>query len=208
MARPQYHPEGFYSISWYENGKRRRHAVGNEASEAQAALERHLHYLRGMALGLETPQAVQRPERSLADARGEFLDFYRPSTGRKVKTYQAYKVALEQFQEFCPKRYLEEIDRRDLQNFTAFLIGKKGYDRRTAHNKLAVVAQFLKTNDILRLLKKSDWPSYVEREPEVYEPEQLDKLLAACDLRNRVLFEFFLMTGMRDAECATHVGVI
>jgi len=95
---------------------------------------------------------------------------------------------------------LRRSGRRDLQNFTAFLIGKKGYDRRTAHNKLAVVAQFLKTNDILRLLKKSDWPSYVEREPEVYEPEQLDKLLAACDLRNRVLFEFFLMTGMRDAE--------
>jgi len=108
-GKAQYHPEGFYSISWYENGKRRRHAVGNEASEAQAALERHLHYLRGMALGLETHQAVQRPKRSLADARGEFLDFYRPSTGRKVKTYQAYKVALEQFQEFCPKRYLEEI---------------------------------------------------------------------------------------------------
>src|SRR5258708_4459287 len=82
------------------------------------------------------------------------------------------------------KRYLEEIDRRDLQRFTAFLISKKGHDPRTAHNKLAVVAQFLKANNISGLLKKGDWPSYVEREPEVYESEELDKLFAACDLRN------------------------
>ena len=41
------------------------------------------------------------------------------------------------------------------------------------------------------LLKKGDWPSYVEREPEAYEPEELDRLFAACDLRNRVLLEFF-----------------
>src|SRR2546428_217835 len=92
------------------------------------------------------------------------------------------------------------IERRDLQQSTAFLSGKKKHDPRTAHNKLAVVAQFLKANNIPGLLKKGDWPSYVEQEPEAYEPEELDKLFAACDVRNRVLFEFFLMTGMRDAE--------
>jgi integrase len=62
------------------------------------------------------------------------------------------------------------------------------------------VAQFLKANNIPKLLKKGDWPSYVEREPEVYEQEELEGLFAACGLRNRVVFEFFLMTGMRDAE--------
>jgi integrase/recombinase XerD len=109
-------------------------------------------------------------------------------------------VALEQFQESCPKRYLEEIDRRDLQRFTAFLTIQKGHEPLSAHNKLAVVAQFLKANNVPGLLKKGDWPSYVEREPEVYEPEELEGPFAACDLRDRVLFEFFLMTGMRDAE--------
>ncbi len=199
-GKAEHHEEGFYSIEWYENGKRRRQAVGKEASEAQAALDRHLHRLQGLALGIEVRQETIGPKRSAGEACGEFLDLYRPSTGRKVKTYQAYRVALEHFQESCPKRYLEEIDRRDLQRFTAFLISKKGHDPRTAHNKLAVVAQFLKANNISGLLKKGDWPSSVEREPEVYESEELDKLFAACDLRNRVLFEFFLMTGMRDAE--------
>ena len=200
-GKAEHHPEGFYSIEWYEHGRRRRQAVGKEASEAQAALGRHVHRLQGLALGIEVRQeAIIGPKRPVGEACGEFLDFYRPSTGRKVKTYQAYKMALQHFQESCPKRYLEEIDRRDLQHFTAFLINKKEHDPRTAHNKLAVVAQFLKANNIPGLLKKGDWPSYVEREPEAYEPEELDKLFAACDLRNRVLFEFFLMTGMRDAE--------
>jgi len=201
----EHHPEGFYSIEWYENDRRRRQAVGKEASEAQAALERHLHRLQGLALGVELRQESKEPKRPLVEACGEFLDLYRPATGRKVKTYQAYRMALEHFQESCPKRYLEEIDRRDLQHFTAFLIGEKGHDPRTAHNKLAVVAQFLKANNIPGLLKRGDWPSYVEREPEVYEPEDLGRLFAACDLRDRVLFEFFLMTGMRDAE-VRHTG--
>ena len=199
-GRAEHHQEGFYSIEWYESGKRRRQAVGKEASEAQAALDRHLHHLQGQALGIEARPEPRERKRPLVEACSDFLDLYRPSTGRKVKTYQAYRMALEHFQESCPKRHLEEIDRRDLQHFTAFLIGKKKHDPRTAHNKLAVVAQFLKANNIPGLLKKSDWPSYVEQEPEAYEPEELDKLFAACDVRNRVLFEFFLMTGMRDGE--------
>jgi len=199
-GKAEHHQEGFYSIEWYEHGRRRRQSVGKEASEAQTALERHLHRLRGLALGMEARQEAKELKRPLVEACHEFLDLYRPSIGKKVKTHQAYRMALEHFRESCPKRYLEEIDRRDLQHFTAFLISKKGHDPRTAHNKLAVVAQFLKANNIPGLLKKGDWPSYVEREPEVYESEELDKLLAGCDLRNRVLFEFFLMTGMRDAE--------
>jgi integrase/recombinase XerD len=50
-GKAEHHQEGFYSIEWYEHGRRRRQAVGKEASEAQAALDRHLHRLRGLALG-------------------------------------------------------------------------------------------------------------------------------------------------------------
>src|SRR6266702_2673440 len=68
----EHHQEGFYSIEWYENGRRRRQTVGKEASEAQAALERHLHRLQGVALGVEVPQRAKEPKRSLGDACGEF----------------------------------------------------------------------------------------------------------------------------------------
>ena len=47
---------------------------------------------------------------------------------------------------------------------------------------------------------KNDWPRFVEEEPEIYEKDELDKLLKACDQTERLWFEFFLMTGMREQE--------
>ena len=34
----------------------------------------------------------------------------------------------------------------------------------------------------------------------MYEKEELDKLFAACDAEERLWYEFFLMTGMREQE--------
>ena len=59
---------------------------------------------------------------------------------------------------------------------------------------------FLKANGIRGLVGKNDWPRYTEEEPEMYEQEELDKLFKACDAEERLWFEFFLMTGMREQE--------
>jgi integrase/recombinase XerD len=50
------------------------------------------------------------------------------------------------------------------------------------------------------LVKKNDWPRYTEEEPEMYEQAELDDLFKACDMEERLWFEFFLMTGMREQE--------
>jgi len=50
------------------------------------------------------------------------------------------------------------------------------------------------------MAKKEDWPQFVEEEPEIYEQEELDALFAACNFEERLRYEFFLMTGMRDQE--------
>src|SRR5579871_1978230 len=39
-----------------------------------------------------------------------------------------------------------------------------------------------------------------EEEPEMYEPEELNKLFKACNAEERLWYEFFLMTGMREQE--------
>ena len=59
---------------------------------------------------------------------------------------------------------------------------------------------FLKAQGIRGLVNKNDWPRFTEEEPEVYEREELKKLFAACDAEERLWFEFFLMTGMREQE--------
>src|SRR5258708_21777414 len=59
---------------------------------------------------------------------------------------------------------------------------------------------FLKAQGIRGLVGKNDWPRFVEEEPEVYEKEELDSLFAKCHVDERLWFEFFLMTGMREQE--------
>src|ERR1700746_753399 len=59
---------------------------------------------------------------------------------------------------------------------------------------------FLKAYGIRGLVKKNDWPRYTEEEPEMYDEAELDKLFNACDAAERLWYEFFLMTGMREQE--------
>ena len=122
---------------------------------------------------------------------------------KKLKTLAAYTTALNYFTESCTKQYLEDIDRKDLLKFSAFLRDAKEQSPRSCWNKFANVMSFLKTNGIRGLVGKNDWPRYTEEEPEIYEQEELDRLLSACDGEERLWFEFFLMTGMREQE-VTH----
>jgi integrase/recombinase XerD len=59
---------------------------------------------------------------------------------------------------------------------------------------------FLKAQGIRGLVGKRDWPEFTQEEPEVYEREELDALFQACTVEERLWFEFFLMTGMREQE--------
>jgi integrase/recombinase XerD len=119
---------------------------------------------------------------------------------KKPKTYAAYKTALDYFTECCTRGTVQEIQRGDLLKFSAFLRDKKKLSPRTCWNKFSNVMSFLKAQGTRGLVSKNDWPRYVEDEPEVYEREELDKFFAACDQQERLWFEFFLMTGMREQE--------
>jgi integrase/recombinase XerD len=59
---------------------------------------------------------------------------------------------------------------------------------------------FLKAEGVRGLLKNNDWPRSTEEEPEVYDNEDLDALFAACDEDERLWYEFFLITEMREQE--------
>ena len=99
-----------------------------------------------------------------------------------------------------PQTESQEIERRDLLKFAAFLRDEKEQAPRSVYNKFENVMTFLKAQGIRGLVGKNDWPRYTEEEPEVYEQEELDKLFAKCDTEERLWYEFFLMTGMREQE--------
>jgi integrase/recombinase XerD len=193
------HPEGAYYLEWREGAKRVRLSVGKDPADASARRLRKEAELHAVNNGVAVaPENGQDGHRSLAAAVSEYLE--ETTLTKKPKTLAAYTTALTYFTESCPKLFLDEIERKDLLKFCAFLRDVKEQAPRSCWNKFANVMSFLKANGIRGLVKKNDWPRYTEEEPEIYEPEELDKLLAACDAEERLWYEFFLMTGMREQE--------
>jgi len=84
--------------------------------------------------------------------------------------------------------------------FVAFLRGEKEQSPRSVYNKFENVMTFLKAYGVRGIVGKNDWPRFTHEEPEIYEREELGTLLEACNEEERLWFEFFLMTGMREQE--------
>jgi integrase-like protein len=116
--------------------------------------------------------------RSLAASIDEYLSDIKLT--KKPKTHAAYSTALQCFQESCHKMDLEDISRRDLLAFAAYLRNEKEQAPRSCWNKFLHVVSFIKAYGVRGLAKK-DWPQFTEEEPEIYEQEELDSLLGACN---------------------------
>jgi len=198
-GKEEKHPEGAYYLEWREGSKRVRLSVGKDAADASTRRLRKEAELNAVNHGLAvSSQDEQNGHRSIAAAITDFLDETKLS--KKPKTWAAYSTALGYFQKSCPKLYLDDIERGDLLKFSAFLRDQKLQSPRSVYNKFENLMTFLKAQGIRGLVRKNDWPRYVEEEPEIYERAELDKLFAACDREERLWYEFFLMTGMREQE--------
>src|SRR5438552_295251 len=199
-GREERHPEGAYYLEWWEGAKRIRLSVGKDAADASARRLQKEAELNAVNHGVVlTPQNGNgNGQRSLSLTVQEYLA--ETKLTKKPKTYAAYSTALKYFQESCPKMYLADIDRKDLLKFSAFLRDVKKQSPRSVYNKFENIMTFLKAQGVRGLVGKNDWPRFVEEEPEVYEREELEKLFAVCDEEERLWYEFFLMTGMREQE--------
>lgn len=148
------------------------------------------------------PEASTHPKaerKLLSTAIDEYLEEKRLA-GKKKKTLSAYTTALRYFQESFLKKYLDEVERVDMLKFHAFLRDDKEQLPRTCWNKFSNVMGFLKEQGIRGIVRKQDWPVYQEDEPEIYEREELNAFFSACTDEERLWFEFFLQTGMREQE--------
>ena len=197
-GRIEHHPEGYYSLDWREGGRRHRMSLGKDASSAQLALERHVAAKRARAVGIAVGEDWSGASPSVEEACAEFLDETRLQ--RSPKTFKQYRTALAYFQENCGRRRLAEVDRRTLLDFRQFLAEEKQLSSRTIWTKMIVVAQMLKTHGRNKLLRRGDWPRYVERIPQAYSPEELKRFFAACQPHDFLLFQFFLGSGFREKE--------
>jgi integrase len=197
-GKPEKHSEGAYYLEWREGAKRVRLSVGKDAADATARRMRKEAELNAVNNGAAIVPEKGSGQRSVAASVADYLDETRLT--KKPKTLAAYSTALAYFVESCHKVSLEEIDRKDLLKFCAFLRDEKEQAPRSCWNKFANVMSFLKANGIRGLVAKNDWPRFTEEEPEIYEQAELAKLFAACDAEEKLWYEFFLMTGEREQE--------
>jgi len=142
-GREERHTEGAYYLEWREGAKRVRLSVGKDAADATARRLRKEAELNAVNNGVAVmPENGDNGHRSLAASVAEFLD--ETKLTKKPKTLAAYTTALNYFTESCPKLYLDDIERRDLLKFCAFLRDEKQQAPRSVYNKFENVMMFLK----------------------------------------------------------------
>jgi len=197
-GKQETHKEGAYYLEWRDGAKRVRLSVGKDPADASARRQRKEAELNAVNNGAVIVPDGQNGHRSVAAAVADFLG--ETKLTKKPKTLAAYSTALSYFVESCHKLNLEEIERKDLLKFSAFLREEKEQAPRSVYNKFENVMTFLKAQGIRGVVGKNDWPRFTEEEPEIYEQEELDKLFAKCDAEERLWYEFFLMTGEREQE--------
>ncbi len=191
------HPEGFYYIEWWQGG-RKREQVKDRAEVLDRARRKALE-LEANRAGIETVEEIGSGKGpTVTEAIASYLEDMKPPQ-REPKTYMAYKYCLELFASNCAKRFIQDVKREDLLGFIRKLY-ELDCGPRTAYNRAAIVSQLLKVNGITRLLSNRDWPDYVEPIRSIYETDEIESILKACNQSERVLYLCYLLTGLRDKE--------
>jgi len=199
-GKEERHPEGAYYIEWRADGKRKRLSVGKDAAQAQARRLRQQAELNAVANGIAVVPSSDgsEPRRLLETAIADFIEETRLT--KKKKTLYAYMKATEYFAESCRKRHLSDIERIDMLRFSAFLRDEKDLSPRSCRNTFGNVMTFLKAQGVRGVANKGDWPRFVHTDVEIYEKDELAALYVACDVKERLWWDFFLMTGLREQE--------
>jgi integrase/recombinase XerD len=196
---------GTFYLEYRENGRKRR-AIGDHPTEVKAALATQASVLGLRALGVAADDAPQLRPRSTVRPEGKtvraVVDAFvtDPPSEYRHKSYLKYRNALESFAAWSTRKYCVEVERDDIKAFVSAQVRQQGLDVSTAKDKAVAVAKILRDQGAPIVMRKGDWPKVTRRQREIYRPEILKKLFAAADEEEYVLFQTFLLTGMREQE--------
>jgi integrase len=181
--------------------------------EAKVEAEKQQHILQAPARGVEIAQANEDEKLRLTHQVAVFLA--ETEANKSPATWAAYNRSLDLFLESCKRLNVSNVKREDLLQFKTYL-KKQEFAGRTIYNHFLNVSIFLawaKHPAEGLGIKKGDWPAKVERDPEAYTEEEIEKLLKAASgtfrgiakkegekRDDRLLLKAFLNSGLRDGE--------
>lgn len=213
---------GVYFVEWWEGRKRRRERAGETPSEAAEAQRRKANELLGELVSGNGRTAAHEPPDETAtlvsDASRMFLDHVRVHSPDKPKTYQRYRKVLEHAERILGKRkYIEAVTRADMDDYKATRskeTSEQHKDRpitpRTINYEVSVLRTFFNflakerglkiENPCANFKPLKDPQAKANRRPPTYAQEELDRIFAKCDERERTTFATLLLTGLREEE--------
>jgi integrase/recombinase XerD len=212
---------GNYFVEWWDGPKRRRELAGQTPSDALEAQRRKRNELAGEAIlgGKAEPKPeAQTPLTPLADAVQMFLQHVRVHSPDKPRTVQRYTAVLDHATRILGRKlFVEAIARPDIDDYktarsTEF--SEQHPNRRitpcTINYEVAVLRTFFYFlirernvaigNPCANFKELKDPRAKAKRRPPTYSQEELDRIFAECDEREKVIFSTFLLTGLREEE--------
>jgi integrase len=95
--------------------------------------------------------------------------------------------------------YLHQVNRADIFAYWKHYQDEESAPR-TCFNRVQSLLTFLRNRGIVGLIKPSEMPKYDEPAVDYYSREELRLFFAACDSEQRIRYQTFLYTGMRERE--------
>jgi integrase/recombinase XerD len=110
-----------------------------------------------------------------------------------------YRYSLGRFLKTCTKTYMDEVGDVDLLIYIATMT-REGLSKRTIANRCAGLSAFMRHFEFLKAVNKKLIPKPTQKIVSAYTVEDLKSLFLACNAEERMLFQFFLGTGLREQE--------
>ena len=196
-GQSQHCPDGIYHLRYSKNGKRVWENVGADSQLASLARERKQRMVEAIAAGMVVAGENSKPKTLLGQDIAAYLEDVRFT--KSAKTAEAYRETMRGFAESTGKKYLNDLDRRDVLGYMAYLRERNNVPR-TIHNRLIFLRTFFRAHGSVLPIGKGDWPAYTDTVVSCYRPDELKALLSAADQDERDMLNFFLCTGGRKQE--------
>jgi integrase/recombinase XerD len=211
---PKPHADAFqFGVRYSLNGNRKLDPAAT-LDEALVILKDRNVRLYAQQNGVALPEAAGKRSDSrtvIADAVSEYL-----TTGKAYEkkwsevTLRCYRDSTGLLLRYCSVEgveYIQDIDKKIVLRFKPFL--RESKDRygfpisdRTVFNHFLNAVSFLNEYEVDHGLKESDWPTFEEKEVSVYSDSEFNTLLAAANVEERDVLEFFFGVNFRNGEGA------
>ena len=198
-GKPAHFPDGVYHLRYLKGARRVWEAVGSDAEFANTARLKREKSLGAKAAGVtvveDEPEVAVKT--NLRDTVADYLEEI--AAHKSKKTFAAYSLTLNLFLESCKKENLEDIVRKDILGFMAFL-KEKGNGPRTVANRVGYLKRFTSSHGVEWPMGVADKPKYTEKLVSSYSAAEISALLRVADREESELLQFFLFTGAREQE--------